>query len=137
MKTGTLQLLVAAPALLLAFLACSSFTTTPTSITNGGGEAGGKKFKYTAVMDAAGISGQFTWDGKTFDVICVYKPDSADGTASIYLSDGLAVNVVDGKKSDQISVPFLYTAEDCHAPATSLTDIVMQPVANGHLTVHQ
>jgi hypothetical protein len=133
MKTGTLRLMLAAPLMVFAIIAFNAFTKAPKDLVNGGGIAGGHHFNFTAVENKNSTTGHFSWDGNTYSVLCVYRSGSS---ATIYLEGGMAVNLVDNKKDDQISAPFAYETMNCDAAGTSLDAINMISVSNGNLTVH-
>jgi hypothetical protein len=129
------QLLFAAPLLAASLLTFSAFTKAPKTITNGGGIAGGIHFNYTAVADKNGTyTGHYSWAGETMDIVCVYRNGNA---ASIYLSDGTAVNVVDSKAGDSVTEPFVPDTWSCGMVAATVNPVAIYTVTEGNLTVHK
>lgn len=126
-----MQYFFAAPILAALLIGSTAFTTKAKDITNGGGIAGGHFFNYTAVENKSGVTGHFSWDGTGYDVICVYR---SGNQATIYLSDNMAVNVVDSKDGDWITAPFPVTT-DCNIAAISPVNPLA--VDSGNLTVHK
>ena len=135
MTKKSMQLIVAATLMTASFLTFS-FTKPPKDITNGGGIANGVHFNYTAVENSNSTVGHFSWDCATYGINCVYV---SGATATIYLDNGNAVIVMDGKAgktADQISEPFTPDVVDCNATATAI-EINMYDVSEGNLTVHK
>jgi hypothetical protein len=132
MTKKSMQYFFAASILAALLIGSSAFTKKAKDITNGGGIAEGHFFNYTAVENKSGVAGHFSWDGTDYDVVCVYK---SGNTATIYLSDNMAVNVVDSKDGDWISAPFSVQTTDCSVASISPDSPLA--VDSGNLTVHK
>ena len=126
-----MQLFFAAPILAASLIVFSSFASPDKNITNGGGIAGDVHFNYTAVQAKDGsYVGHFSWGSDDYSILCVVK---SGNTATIYLSDGMAVNVVDSKDGDQITAPYAYTTLAC----VDAGDVHTFLSVSGNLTVHK
>lgn len=131
MTKKSLKYFFAAPMLTVLVLGSTAFTKKAKSITNGGGVAEGHTFNYTALQNRSGTTGHFSWDGIDYSIVSVYRRGN---TATIYLSNDMAVNVEDSKDGDWITTPFPVKRPGCAYGAPS-PDTPLA-VDTGNLVVH-
>ena len=132
MTSKSMKLFIAAGTLTASFFIFQSFIKAPKDISNGGGIAGDEHyFNYTVVENKSGVTGHFAWDESNYDVVCIYRNGN---TATIYLSEGLAVNVVDNKFDDWITAPFI-AVPNCNIAAGSPSAFFA--VTGGNLLIHK
>ena len=132
MTGKSVKFFVIAGFLTASFFIFQSFIKSPKDISNGGGVAGDALyFNYNVVENSNGISGRLTWGSDHYDILCIYKNGNR---ATMYLSDGMAVNVVDNKFDDWITAPFKAT-KNCHIGAVN-SEVVFAVTA-GNLIIYK
>jgi hypothetical protein len=88
-----------------------------------------------SLENSSGTVGHFTWDGMTYDIQCVYV---SGNMATIYLDNGMAVDVTDSKSGDIITSQYLPEEDNIPCNAATTMDVVTQySVTEGNLTVHK
>jgi hypothetical protein len=132
MTSKSVKFFIVAGFLTASFFIFQSFKKAPKDISNGGGVAGEELyFNFNVVENKKGISGHFSWGDTSYEVLCIYKNGN---TATIYLSEGMAVNVVDNKFDDWITAPFA-APKNCTVAAVNSN--VVFAVTAGNLIVHK